>query len=190
MKYVFWLLTGIFIGGCSSTSSHRVVLDSSGDKPNWVDGSKLTWNEGDKVYFKVMHQVRGNERLNGCYDLAKLDAGENIMTEVAADLKGSIDNAQQSISEDAEVVLGKVRTSEYKGRLTGLKVTEQYFVRYRIDQDPDRIDCFVKAEISQTDYDTVKKSVLDRIVAVDPKLKEAITAKQINFFSPEKASSN
>jgi hypothetical protein len=185
--------TTLILISCSSTppGQKRVWLDSSTHKdsaPGWVDGLKIIWEESGKVMIRSTQTVRGDERVNGCYDLAKLDAKEAILTELASEVRGSLDNAQQSINENAEVVLGKVRTGEYQGRITGLRHSEQYFERYRIG-DVERVDCHVLSEMSRQDYDKVKRSVLDQLQKVDAKLREAITKKQINFFEkpPERA---
>ena len=131
-----------------------------------------------------MHNVRGDERVNGCYDLVKLDVKEAMLSEIANNVKGSIDNAQQSISENAEVILGKVRSGEFDGQISGLRFTDEYYERYAIG-GVERIDCHIIAEMKQADYERVKRSVIDKVVAVDPRLKEAVTKKQINFFKPE-----
>lgn len=159
-------------------------MDSSTHKdspPDWVEEMRLTWEKGDKVMFRSVHTVRGDERVNGCFDLAKLDARETLLTEMATDIKGSLDNAQQSLNENAEMVLGKVRSGEFKGRIQGMRHLEQYFERYRIGTD-ERIDCHVLSEITKTDYAELKRKVVNRIEEVDPRLKDAITKKQVEFF--------
>ncbi len=184
----------VFVARCSSTTKHeagRVFVDSSTHEdrpPQFVSSTKTTWEENGKVFFKSLHVVSGNERVNGCFDLAKLDSSETLLTEIANDVRGSIENAQQSISEQAEAVLGKVRSSEWSGRLTGLRHTENYFERYRIG-DQERINCYVLSEMKLDDYAATKRRVVEKIAAVDPRLKEAINKKQIDFFE-RKPSSN
>ena len=187
-RFIFGALIftfGLFLSHCASgPATRRVWLDSSTHKdspPSWVEENRLTWEKGDKVFFRSVHTVRGDERVNGCYDLAKLDARETLLTEMATDIRGSLDNAQQSLNENAEIVLGKVRSGEFKGRISGMKHTEQYFERYRIGTD-ERVDCHVLSEITQKDYDDLKKRVVSNIQQADPRLKEAITQKQIEFF--------
>ena|SRR3989338_388951 len=190
MRYLMTIIVGGFVvGGCAS-NPRRVFLDStvgSDDRPKWAKTTKTAWQERDMVFLKTSHTVRGDERTNGCFDLAKLDAKEKLLSEIANDVRGSIDNAQQSISENAEVVLGKVRSGEFEGRIIGLRSTEEYFERYRVE-GTERIDCFVLSEIKSADYEQVKRSVVNKIAAIDPKIKEAITNKQVNFFSREPAS--
>jgi hypothetical protein len=189
-RFLTWFGFLSIVIACSSTPGvKRVWIDSSShtdDPPSWVEGLKIIWEKDAKVYIRSTQTIRGDERVNGCYDLAKLDAKEAILTELASEVRGSLDNAQQSINENAEVVLGKVRSGEFQGRITGLRHSEQYFERYKVG-DVERIDCHVLSEMTREDYDKVKRSVLDRLQKVDARLREAITKKQINFFdkSPE-----
>ena len=122
-----------FITACSSTGPKKVVLDqSSKKKPSWAESSKLSWKKKNHIFFKSAHTIRADERANGCIDLAKLDTKENLISEVKDEIKGSIDNAQQSISVDAEVVLGKVRSSGFEGAISGLRFTESYWEKYEL----------------------------------------------------------
>ncbi len=175
-------LIGLF-SACSSTPQ-RVVVDSptgDGSRPSWVKKAKVSWNDGELILWRTQHTIKGNERLNGCMDLAKLDAAESLLTEMAFDIQGTIDHAGQSISEDAEVILGKVRSGDYKGRIFGMKNIETFYERYLISET-ERIDCFALYSISKTDFTALKRSVVQKLIAVDPRLREAINQKQIDFF--------
>lgn len=192
LRKLFSVCIVSLVVSCSSTppGQQRVWLDSSTHKdnaPSWAKDLKMIWEDGGKVYIRSSQTVRGDERVNGCYDLAKLDAKETILTELASEVRGSLDNAQQSINENAEVVLGKVRTGEFQGRVTGLRHDQQYFERYRMG-DVERVDCHVLSQMAREDYDRVKRSVLDQMQKVDARLREAITQKQIGFFdkAPER----
>jgi len=193
MNKIIVFLTILGLVGCATPGQKRVFLDSSlhsDDPPKWVKSTKLIWNDDGKMFLKSSHIVRGDERTNGCFDLSKMNAKENLLSELANDVKGSIDNAQQSINENAEEVLGKVRSGQFEGRITGLRFSEEYFERYKIGE-VERIDCFTLAEMKLSDYENLKRMVVNKIQAVDSRLKEAITKKQINFFGdsskPEKA---
>ena len=186
---IFVLAVAIFQGCAGTHPRGRQFIDSSlheDSPPDWVRSLRQTWEKDGKVLVKTTHTVKGDERVNGCFDLAKLDAKENLLSEIANDVKGSIDNAQQSISENAEVVLGKVRSGEFEGKVTGLRFSEQYYERYSIGET-ERIDCHTLGELSKTDYDQIKRAVINKVVAVDPRLKEAITKKQIDFFDRKPA---
>lgn len=172
-----------FITACSSTGPKKVVLDqSSKKKPSWAESSKLSWKKKNHIFFKSAHTIRADERANGCIDLAKLDTKENLISEVKDEIKGSIDNAQQSISVDAEVVLGKVRSSGFEGAISGLRFTESYWEKYELSNGEAATTCYVLSQIEEKDYIKMKKNVLKRVIALEPRIKEAINKKQINFF--------
>jgi len=186
MKQLLTMIVMLFLIGCSS-SPKRIILDSSSNnEPSWVDSNKLIWEESGNIYLKATHTVRGNERPNGCIDLAKLDAKENLLSEIKNDVKGSIDNAQQSISEDAEVILGKVRSSEFEGSISGLRFDESYWQKYQIGELEQKVQCHVLGKMKKDDYLATKRAVISKVQAVDPRLKEAITKKQIDFFANQK----
>ena len=192
MRYLTILLF-LVLSACASQQAmeSRRFLDSTTHQdhaPEWVLSTQATWEKGGKVFFKTSYTIRGDERLNGCYDLARLDSKEALLSEIANDVKGSIDNAQQSLSENAETVLGKVRSGEFEGRITGLRFSKQYFERYTIG-DTERIDCHVLGEITEADYNRIKRAVVQRVAEVDPRLKEAIAKKQIQFFNGKAATS-
>ena len=180
----------LFLTHCSHIDTHqRRFLDSTfhaDNPPGWANNAKTTWEDGKMVKIKSSHSIKGNERLSGCFDLARLDTKEILLSEISNDVRGKIDNASQSLSENAEVILGKVRTSEFSGKISGLRFTEEYFDRY-IVAETERVDCYVLGEISQSDYKKLQSEIVNRVVAADPRLKEAITKGQIDFFSKEDA---
>lgn len=190
MRHVTLLSILFIILGCTSLPEKykgRVFLDSSIQKDNpldWAETTKVSWEDDGKLFFKASHTIRGDERVNGCFDLAHLDAKEVLLSEIANDIKGSVDNAQQSLSEDAQIILGKVRSAEFSGRVTGLRFTEQYFERYVV-AGVERIDCHALGEIKHDDYDRVKRLVVNRVTQADPRLKDAVLRKQIDFFAPK-----
>ena len=75
-------------------------------------------------------------------------------------------------------------SGKWEGTIYGFKVTEQYFERYLIN-GVERIDCYILTELTKQDYDKTKRSVVDKIVPEDPRIKEDIAKKQIDFFSEE-----
>lgn len=191
MKKLILILAGASLVTSCSTSQKAVngktVLDTSKERAEWIDNPKLSWELDGKVFVRATHTIRGDQKLSGCYDLAKLDAKEQLLTEMSSDIKGSIDNADTELSENAEVILGKVRSAKYEGTVYGFKNSEQYYERYLIN-GVERIDCSILSEQSKSDYDKTKRSVVDKLVAVDSKLKEAVLKKQINFFSDREPS--
>ena len=194
-KFIIFVPLALGLAACSSNQKvhddyKRVFLDSTTHEdrpPAWVTNGKLAWEEGGKTHFLSNHTIRGDERVTACFDLANMDARESLLREISDDIKGSVDQAETSISENAEVIAGKVRTAEFQGKISGLRHAEEYMERYRIG-DTERIDCHVLSEVSQADYLKTKRSVIDKLVETDPRLKEAITKKQVNFFTRKTAS--
>ncbi|MGK5087857.1 hypothetical protein WDW86_09885 [Bdellovibrionota bacterium FG-2] len=144
----------------------------------------MNWEKDGTIFIKASHTVRGDERVDACFDLVKLDGKEALVSEIQNQMKGQLDHHIGSINESAETVLGKSRSSEFTGKISGMKFTEQYFERYRIGPT-ERIDCHSLAEVKQADYDAIKRSILEKVESADPRIKEAIAQKQINFFKHE-----
>ncbi len=185
----FVLVVIAIMSGCSSATKGdgRVFLDSSiheDSPPSWVKDLRANWEEQDRFIQKGAFQAKSNDRVNGCFDLAKSEAQDSILQEAALSVRGRIDQAQLSLSEDAEVVLGKVSSREYKGTIQGVRVNEQYFDRARVS-GVERVDCYVLASISKTDMARLKNNVLSELANKDNRVKEAITKKQIEFFTPD-----
>lgn len=177
------VLLFLFASACASPS-RKVVDQDHMAKPEWVQSPKVSWVEGDQVMFRSQYTIRGDERLNGCYQLVKLDSKETLLREISEDIRGQIDNAQQGISENTELVLSQVRTAEFSGKVTGMKFVEQFDERY-VTNGVERIDCFVLSGISKLDYDKVKRRILYKIADTDPDVKKAISKRAVKFFSDE-----
>ena len=188
--FIAFPVLALFLVSCSTTmTKSKVILDSSSStKPKWANSSKITWEKKGMVYLKATHTVQGNERANGCLDLAKLDAKENLISEIQNEVRGSLDNAQHSISEGAEIILGKARSAEFGGKISGLRFTESYWEKYQIGQIDQKLTCHVLAQIKMRDYTQTKRAVVNKVMKADPRLREAVAKKQINFFNPSKPS--
>jgi len=182
---VLILSVGVLAIASCSTTGARKITDSSGDKPSWVKSSKIGWEENNKVFTRGTSTVKGDQRVDACYDLARLEAREALVSEIQVYIKGIIDNHFQSMSENAEILLSKSRTSEFAGQVSGLRMSERYFERY-IVSDNERVECQVLSEISMKDYDRTKRLIVDKIQEADPKIKEAIKQKHIDFFAAPK----
>lgn len=171
----------IFVA-CSSAPK-RVLLDSSvPKKPDWTKEAKISWKKDKHIFYKGSYTVRGDQRASACVDLAKLDVKEALITEIQEDLKGAIDNASDSIRADAEIILNKSRSAKYDGQISGLRFNSSYWEKYALINHEHKITCYVLASISEGEYRETKRRVLNKITQANPKLKEAITNKQINFF--------
>ena len=158
---------------------------SSSRKPSWVDSDKVSWKDGGKIFFRGNYTIRGNERANACIDLAKLNVKETLITEIKEELKGAIDTAQDSIREDAEIILTKSQSSQYKGSISGLRFTSTYWEKYALLTREQKISCYVLGKIKDAEYQKTKKRILYRITNANPKLKEALAKKQIDFFKKD-----
>ncbi len=177
------LLSVLGMSACSSSGEiKKIVIDESDQKPSWVGDSRTAWEEGGKIYFRSSQQVRGNERLSGCYDLARMNAKTQLISEIQESIKGVLDTNEASISENAEIVLSKSRSSQFSAQVGGIRFSGEYFARYRID-DEERIDCHVLSEISKQDHTKLKRMVLSKVVEADPKIKEQIQKKHMEFFN-------
>ncbi len=178
----------LILSACASTGPKRVVLDSSGNKPDWVSNGKLTWEEGDSIFFAAKQTVRGDQREGACRDLASMDTRETMLKGIANEVRGQIDNAVGDISENAEIALGKVRSENWKGRLNGFQDQQTYFERYQIRDSTngmgqERIDCYVLAKVSKVDYAKTKQEVLNKVVALSPEIKAAMVKSETSFFN-------
>lgn len=193
MKKLILLAAAIFLAACAGNGVKKVVVDESPNKSSWVDDERISWEDGDKLFFKSKQTVRGDQRLNGCYTLASHDNREVMIRQIAETMKGATDEAQSDISENAELILGKVRSGEWAGKLYGFKDEGQFFERYQIrDLESrnvtERIDCYTLSSMSKSDYTRTKNEIVNKIQAIDPKIKSAIVNKQVQFFEPESRS--
>lgn len=187
MKYINLMLF-VLLSSCSGTEVKRVTVDESSSRPSWVDDSRLSWEKDGKIYFKSKESVRGNQRLNGCYILAGNDNRETMLREIAEEMKGATDEAEQDISEEAEIVLAKVRSGKWEGKIYGFHDESQFFQRYQIRDEmtkdvTERIDCYSLSSVSKANLIRIKNEIMNKVATVDPRIKEAIVQKQADFFS-------
>ena len=177
----------IIVAGCSHTvTTKKNLIDSSGSRPSWVSSQKTSWEEGDAFYFKSKVSLKGNERENAGYVIAGNDNRENLLRSISDQIKGATDEAQLSLNENSEIVLGKVRSGRWEGTIYGLINAEQYSERFEYCRGSDctqRLDCYVLSSTSRADYNKTKDGLLNQIIAIDPKIKDAIIRKQAAFFT-------
>ncbi|NDG85001.1 MAG: hypothetical protein EBX52_08200 [Proteobacteria bacterium] len=170
------------LAACSSSPEiKKIVIDQGGSEPSWVKETKTAWEEDGKIHFRGTQQIRGNERLSGCYDLARLNAKSQIVGEIQERLRGLLTTNESTLNENVEILLTKSRSVEFDGDVKGVRFTEEYFTRYRIGDD-ERVDCQVLSEISKEDYSRLKRAILNKVEEADPKLKEQIRQKHLDFF--------
>jgi hypothetical protein len=175
----------LFGFACSSVkTAEKTVLSESGPRPSWVESSKSGWTEDRAHKLRAMQEIRGNERLSACFDLARLNARSGLVSEIQASIKGVLDTHEATLSENAEIILSKSRTEEFGGKISGLRFVEDYSMRYRIGED-ERVSCHVLAEIAKDDYTRLKRLILTKVEEADPRLKEQIINKGIDFFKKD-----
>lgn len=179
------------LSACSTMEPKKVIIDKSPfEKPDWVESPKLTWSDDGRIYFKSSQTIRGNQRLNGCYTLAANQNREQALREMAEEMKGATDEAQTDLNENAELILNKVRSGKWEGRIYGLRDEEHYFERYQFvteatEESVERIDCYAVSSMKISDYNRTKNDVVNKVKAVDPKLREAIAKKTVDFFKSD-----
>lgn len=190
MRNVKYGILVLLLSSCAGTGVKKVVIDESHNRPSWVDDDRLSWEKDGRVWFKTKQTVRGDQRLNGCYVLASNDNRETMLRSMMDGLRGETNEAQDTINENGEIVLGKVRANEWSGRIYGFSDNEHYFQRIQIRDEltktiTERIDCYVLSSIGEGDYARTKSEVVNQMAAIDPRVKEAIVNKEANFFKPK-----
>ena len=180
------LLIGTFVIASCSTTKTKTLIDSFGDKPSWAKSSNARWEENNEVFIRATSTVKGNEKVDDCYELAKLNVKEVLISELQNSIKGTINDTFQSMSASTEIILGESKTSEFAGQIKGLKFTEKYFEKSLMD-GAERIECQILSEITQKDYDKMKHLIVNKVQEVDPTIKEAVKQKNIDFFAEPSA---
>ena len=184
-----WLLVSSMLVsfGCATNSvspKTRVVLDNSnrgGSLPEWATSSKVSWDEGNLFMFKASFTVNGNQRVNGCYDLARFEVKEKLLSEIKEDIKGEINLASEGISDGVDPLLTKSMSSTINGNIKALRFQDEAFERYLVN-DVERVDCFVKARLEKSEYLKLRQAVLNNLISVSPGVADAIRKKQKKFF--------
>ncbi len=179
----------VLASGCSSTSvTKKHVIDSSPNKPEWVDKNSMYWSSEEGYYYKSMVTIRGDQRVNGGYIIASNDNRERLLRDISDHLKGKIQEVVMDLSENAEYVLNKARSGEFEGTIYGMHDVGQYYERYELVNEAEktrvqRIDCYQLSFISKQDYAKTEQALVNKIIEVDPRVKEAMTQGMINFFN-------
>ena len=148
------ILISLFVG-CSTPMKKIILNSSSSKKPEWVDSSDLSWEKDKRYFFKGDYTIRGDERVNACVDLAKMNVKESFITEIQEELKGALASATESIQNSAEILLTKSQLSKYQGSIRGLRFKSKYWEKYVLANEEEKVSCYVLAEIDKKSY--VKK---------------------------------
>ena len=178
------------LAACSTNNlksySGKVTLENSvrsSEVPAWVADYKTNWEEGDKYYFKTSYTILGSQRINGCYDLAKLELKANVLSEVSEKIKSEINQASEGISDNLDPLIAKAITSETGGEIKGLKVIGQVHERYLINGN-EKQECFILGSMDKLDYLNLKGAAFNRALSVSKQVTENIRNRQSQFFQP------
>jgi hypothetical protein len=147
----------------------------------WVKESKTSWEKDELVYFKALYTVKGSQRLNGCFDLAKLEMSEMVLENIRHDIKGEIALANEGIAEEADPLITKSISKSFIGNIKGLIMVEQAYERYML-ADNERLDCFVLSTISKQEYRQLKNHSLEQLISVSEDVARVVRKKQKDFF--------
>ncbi|HPW68366.1 MAG TPA: hypothetical protein PLA82_02775 [Deltaproteobacteria bacterium] len=169
---VLFIASSVFLASCFSTSvTKKFVVDSSPAHPDWVNKSEMRWETKEGYFYKSMVSIRGDERLNGGYIIASNDNRERLIRDISDNLKGKIQEAVMTLSENAEYALNKARSGEYEGTIYGMRDMDQYFERYELVNKAEktrvqRINCYQLSFISKQDYAKTEQALVDQIIEV------------------------
>lgn len=179
---------GVNAGASKSSGSEgklsREWIDSSTHKnqpPAWVDDSRLVWKQPDKIFFRSVHTVRAQEGEARCFGLAQRESQETFLTEIASDIRGTLDTASLHLNSKAEAILTKLTSGETESAPPKLKTVEKYFEKYRMGAE-ERMDCHLLSEVATKQYEHFEAGVLSSLEREDPAFKTAIDRGKVRFF--------
>lgn len=190
VSFAMAVFVSSLLQGCSGSGSvkgdkvEKQVLDTGagGSVPAWVQDAKVSWVADGNVHrFKAFHSIKGDERLTACYELAKLNAQEQITSEIWADFKAAVSHSTQGVSESTEDVFVQSRNLETRGNIRGLRFAEAFHQRYLVN-GMERIDCFVLGELSDADFRQMRSHILSPVVQASPELRKAIEEKHLDLY--------
>ncbi len=184
------IAAGLVFSGCTSNQLknnqeiRKLVIENSqaGDTlPDWVHSAKVSWDDQDTYYLKSMHSIRGDQRVNGCFDLAKLGAKENLSNEILSTVKGEVVTATTGLSEEENEALTRSVITNYSNNIRGLRVNEQAYERYLIN-DTERIDCYILFSVKKTDFKRMKNAIYEQAKTAT---EEILKNRQKSFLTTE-----
>lgn len=181
------IVIAIVTVGCSHQKVRedikKTIIESSiqGEKPEWALKSVMSWKEEMNHFYKSQYTIQENQRVNACYDLAKMELRENIMTELSSEIKGEIVLALKGSKINYNELMTKTMIQSFEGRLQGLKIQEQFHERYLI-REREQVDCFVKASIDKESYRKLKNELLNQMAEESGELKKAIENRQVGII--------
>lgn len=188
IMYLQLIILSLAFYGCSTSSKvqdHKIVLERSSGKnemPEWTTAAKQSWKKKDLLYIKGQYTVRGNQRVSACYDLAKSEAKENLITEMTSNFRNEINGYTQGLNEEENQELNKMFISEVNGKVVGLRLGETAYERSLIN-NVERINCYVLFEISESSYNETLRNSKKGISAVNKEIIEKLKDRGVDFMS-------
>lgn len=184
---VLLLLTGCAVSGVNE--QHRIVLEKSSREsamPGWISDSQVTWLKADKVFYKSQYSVRGDQRVNACFDLVKAEAKEKLVDEIRSNFKSETNGYTQGAGEIDNQELNKMFVSSVNSIISGFRLSESAYERYSINNN-ERIDCFVLYEMSLKDLTDLKLRMQSNKSNVNKEIQQAIIDRGVSFLTNTKA---
>jgi len=169
--------------GCSQKlkADNKEILEASlPARPDWVDRLETQYEDNQNLYLRSEYTLRGDQRINSCYDLAKLDGAQQLINQISQELKGEYFNVSSSSSENEIEALTKAVRSRFEGELRGLRLLRQYFERYEI-KGVERITCYVEHSIEKKNLTTLQRRARD----IAQEVRDELTKRQVKFVEKE-----
>lgn len=187
MKYI--LLSTLFLSLASCTTgtksvSEKITLEKStgkNDLPDWTEKPQNSWSMDDTYFFKSSYSVRGDQRVNACYDLAKAEARENILTEFKSFFSSEINGYTQGLNETDAQELNKMFVTSVKSHLYGLKLSESVHERYII-QNSEKIQCHVLLTMNKESLLKNIQTALSNGTKINGEVAKQMKDRAVKFF--------
>lgn len=183
MKRLCLIISILSLGACASheTREAKTIIEASSPSiPDWVRDSRTQWDESSLIYVKSQYTIRSNQRVNSCFDLAKIETSEIIARQIAQEIRGELYNLSNSSSEDEQEALTKAIRLSFEGQLSGLKLISQYFERYEV-KDTERLTCYTLHTIEPKNLKQIRK----RSIQIGEEVRKALSEKQREFVDAE-----
>ena len=178
----------LIFAGCANTpvssKNTKIIIEQSysGSKPEWIAKDLISWSDDQLVYFKTSYTIRGDQRVNGCYELAKLLINETLVGEIKSEVKAESNLANEGISEGNDVLLTKSITHTSEGIVKGLRSIAQAYER-SLTNEIERVECFVLTQIPKSEYAALKSQSINNLLSVKREVAEAVRKRQSEFFN-------
>ena len=180
------------LAGCSSNGikeQAKIIIERStreNSLPNWVSETKVNWMKDDKIFYKSQYSIRGDQRINACFDLAKAEAKEKLIDEVKTNFRSETNGYIQGAKEQDNIELNKMFISSVDSIISGFRLSETAYERFAISNS-ERIDCFVLYEMTAKDLSDLKTRILTRNSSVNKEIQKVIIERGVSFLTNNKS---